>query len=147
MNAYIEISNLIAHYAELMDAGEFEAIADLFADTTISVEGVEGSVQGRDTILAAYQGASKIYEDGTPSTKHVITNLLIEVDEAAGTAQARSYFTVLQAVPDVLGLQPILAGRYRDTFVLVDGKWRKATMHVIWDLIGDLSSHLKVDLM
>jgi len=143
LSAHHEISNLVFHYAELMDAGDFGAIADLFADTTISVEGVEGTVQGRDAILAAYEGASKIYANGTPSTKHVITNLIVEVDEAAGSAQARSYFTVLQAVPDVLPLQPILAGRYRDTFELVDGSWRKATMHLIWDLQGDLSAHLK----
>src|SRR4029450_9181130 len=38
-----------------------------------------------------------ILHDGVPRTKHVITNLTIEVDEAAGTATARSYFTVLQA--------------------------------------------------
>ena len=31
-----------------------------------------------------------IYEDGTPRTKHVTTNLAIEVDEEAGTAVSRS---------------------------------------------------------
>jgi 3-phenylpropionate/cinnamic acid dioxygenase small subunit len=147
MSAHNEITNLMFHYAELMDAGDFEAIADLFAHTVISVEGVEGTVEGRDNILAAYSGASKTYEDGTPKTKHVITNVIVEVDEAAGTAASRSYFTVLQAVPDVIALQPILAGRYRDTFELVDGTWRKTTMHLIWDLSGDLSAHLKVDVM
>ena len=30
------------------------------------------------------------------------TNLLLEVDEEAGTATARSYWTVLQAVPGLL---------------------------------------------
>jgi hypothetical protein len=42
-----------------------------------------------------------VYDDGTPRTKHVITNMIIEADDAAGTAAARSYFTVLQAVPGV----------------------------------------------
>lgn len=41
------------------------------------------------------------------------TNLGIEVDEAGGTAVARSYFTALQALPD-LPLQPIVSGRYDD---------------------------------
>jgi hypothetical protein len=46
-----------------------------------------------------------VYDDGTPRTKHVTTNIAVEVDEEAGTALARSYFTVLQALPD-LPLQP-----------------------------------------
>ena len=40
-----------------------------------------------------------VYDDGTPRTKHVTTNLAIEVDEDEGTAVSRSYFTVLQALP------------------------------------------------
>jgi hypothetical protein len=46
-----------------------------------------------------------VYVDGTPRTKHVTTNVAIEVDEEAGTAVSRSYFTALQALPD-LALQP-----------------------------------------
>ena len=52
---------------------------------------------------------------GTPHTKHLVTNLVIDVDDVAGTASARSYFTVLQSLPD-FPLQPIIAGRYRDDF-------------------------------
>ena len=58
---------------------------------------------------------TRLYPDGTPGTKHVTTNLIIEIDDQATGAAARSYFTVLQAVPG-LPLQPILAGRYRDRF-------------------------------
>ena len=56
-----------------------------------------------------------VYDDGTPRTKHVTTNVVIEVDAEAGTAVSRSYFTVLQALPD-LALQPIVSGRYQDRF-------------------------------
>jgi hypothetical protein len=45
-------------------------------------------------------------DDGTPRTKHVTTNITINVDDAAGTATSRAYFTVLQALPG-LALQPI----------------------------------------
>ncbi len=55
----------------------------------------------------------RVYEDGTPRTKHVTTNIRIEVDDDAGTAQSHSYVTVFQALPD-MAMQPIVAGRYRD---------------------------------
>jgi hypothetical protein len=56
-----------------------------------------------------------IYDDGTPRTKHVTTNIAIEVDEDTGTAVSRSYFAVLQALPG-LPLQTIAAGRYCGRF-------------------------------
>jgi SnoaL-like domain len=55
----------------------------------------------------------------------VITNPIIEVDETAGTASCRSYYTVIQQTDD-LPLQVIVAGRYHDQFLLVDGRWRYA---------------------
>jgi 3-phenylpropionate/cinnamic acid dioxygenase small subunit len=146
MRAHNEITNLMFRYAELMDAGDFSAIADLLAHTAITVEGVDSVVQGRDAIFQAYSSSAQTYDDNTPKTKHVITNVIVEADEAASTASSRAYFTVLQAVPDQLPLQPILAGRYRETFELVDGTWRMTAMHVIWDLVGDLTSHMKVNL-
>lgn len=83
-----------------------------------------------------------VYEDGTPRTKHVTTNLAIEVDEEAGTAVSRSYFTALQALPD-LALQPIASGRYHDRFERRDGQWRFVERHVQTDLLGDVSRHLR----
>ena len=60
---------------------------------------------------------------------------------AGGTA--RSYFTVLQAVPGFT-LQPILAGRYHDEFEHVDGEWRFTDRLILPDLIGDLSHHMAI---
>jgi 3-phenylpropionate/cinnamic acid dioxygenase small subunit len=61
--------------------------------------------------------------DGTSTTSHMITNLMIEVDEDAGTAEARSYWTLLQSVPG-LPLEPIRSGRYQDRFRRRNGAWR-----------------------
>ena len=80
--------------------------------------------------------------DGSPRTKHVTTNLIVEVDEAAGTATARSYFTVLQATP-ALPLQPILAGRYHDRFHRSRHGWRFTERLIHLDLIGELREHLR----
>ena len=84
------------------------------------------------------------YDDGTPRTKHVTTNLMIDADDDAGTATAKSYYTVLQQVDD-FPLQPIIAGRYHDRFERVDGEWQLTERVIFSDLIGDLTHHLTVD--
>jgi 3-phenylpropionate/cinnamic acid dioxygenase small subunit len=82
-----------------------------------------------------------IHDDGTPRTKHVTSNILVEVDEQAGIAAARSYFTVLQAAPG-RGIQIIVAGRYRDRFARGDGGWHFVERRFQTDLVGDVSRHL-----
>ncbi len=78
---------------------------------------------GEQAIRQLFASTARLYPDGTPWTKHVTTNLILEIDEAADHATARSYWTVFQAV-EGLPLQPILAGRYLDTFERHDGHWR-----------------------
>jgi hypothetical protein len=86
----------------------------------------------------------KRYDDGTPRTKHVTTNLVIDADDDAATATARSYFTVFQQLKG-FPLQPVIAGRYHDSFARVDGEWCLTERVILCDLIGDLSHHLTVD--
>jgi len=141
------ITELLFTYAERIDAGDFDGLGDLFAHAVITAEGSPLTTRGRDEVIALYTGTTRRYEDdGTPKTKHVTTNLIIDADEEAGTATCRSYFTVLQAVPGRVPLQPIVAGRYRDTFERADGTWRFASRHMIVDLVGDVSQHLLIEL-
>src|ERR1700730_1936379 len=146
-DARAAISELWLSYDERIAAGDFEGLADLFADAVVTAEGSPLESRGRDEVLALYVASTRRYDDdGTPKTKHVPTTLIIDGDDAAGTATCRSYFTVLQAVPGSLGLQPIVAGRYRDQFARVDGKWRFAARHMIVDLLGDVSQHLLIEI-
>jgi SnoaL-like domain len=139
------LANLIARYAELIDGGEFDAVADLLGDAAIG-EGDGGSLlTGRDSLLGLFTTTTRLYPDGTPRTKHVTTNLILEIDEEAATATARSYWTVLQAVPG-LPLQPILAGRYHDRFMRADGVWRFSERRYLVDLVGDVSQHMLANL-
>lgn len=140
MSSYRAIENLIATYAELVDDGDFAGVGALLADAAFT--GGAGSVSGGDAIEKMLKDMLVVYDDGTPRTKHVTTNVAIEVDEEAGTAVSRSYFTALQAVPD-LALQPIVSGRYHDRFERRDGKWRFVERHVRTDLVGDVSRHLR----
>ena len=145
-DAVTAVTNAVHRYAELLDEGDFEGVGDLLAGAAITSEGFDLVTSGRDDIVAFYTGATRRHDDGTPRTKHVTTNLIIEIDEVAGAATCRSYFTVLQAVPGALALQPIIAGRYRDRFARVAGEWRFAARHIVVDLVGDLSQHLLIDL-
>lgn len=141
------ITNLVFTYAELIDAGDFEGVADLFRHGAVSAAGSDVVYRGYDAVLGMYTAATRRYEDGTPRTKHVTTNLIVEVEEAEGRAAGRSYFTVLQAVPGQLPLQPVIAGRYHDAFERVaEGEWRFVSRHMIVDLVGDLSHHLLYEL-
>ena len=138
--AHRAIENLIATYAELVDDGDFEGVGSLLADATFT--GGAGSVSGADAIERMLRDSLIVYDDGTPRTKHITTNLAIEVDEAAGTAVSRSYFTAMQALPDMT-LQPIVSGRYEDRFERRDGEWRFVERRVRTDLVGDVSRHLR----
>ena len=139
-SSYRAIESLIATYADLVDDGDFAAVGVLLADATFV--GAAGSVSGRDAIEQMLRDNVIVYDDGTPRTKHVTTNLAIEVDDEAGTAVSRSYFTALQALPDMV-LQPIVSGRYHDRFARRDGQWRFVERHVLTDLVGDVSRHLR----
>ena len=141
-----EIENLLYAYAERIDRGDLDGVADLFAHGRI--HGVENGppetvFEGRDRVREMYEMSTRLYEDGTPKTKHVTTNAQVHVE--GETASARSYYTVFQATPD-LPLQPIITGHYHDTFHLVDGQWWFDTRVMFVDQVGDLSHHLKYTL-
>ena len=140
LSSYRAIENLIAAYAELVDDGDFAGLGRLLADATFTGSGAP--VSGPDAIEQMFRDMLIVYDDGTPRTKHVTTNVIIDVDEQTGTATSRAYFTVLQALPG-LPLQPIVSGRYRDRFDRRDGQWRFAERRVRIDLTGDLSRHLR----
>lgn len=135
------ISKLIYAYAERIDAGDLEGVADLFAHATYrSQAGTE--YRGTVAVLEILRRLVILY-DGIPRTKHVTTNVMIDVDDDKGVAQARSYYTVLQATP-ALPLQAIIAGRYHDRFERAGATWRFADRFIFIDLVGDLSHHLRV---
>lgn len=134
------IAALIHAYAERLDDGDLDGVAALFAEATWRTPARAEPLYGTAAIRRAYDGV--LLYDGRPATKHVITNVTVSVDAGAATARARSYFTVMQARPD-LPLQPIICGRYHDAFARGAGGWRFADRLILPDLIGDLSRHLR----
>ncbi len=142
---HVAIANLVYRYAELIDAGDYDGIGELFTHAVITTDGSDDEIAGADAVTRMYERSTRRYPDGTPRSKHVITNLLIEVDAPRGTGACRSYYTVLQQT-DTLALQPIITGRYRDEFTRVDHVWRFTRRHMAVDQVGDLSQHLLFEL-
>jgi hypothetical protein len=140
VDAAQEIANLIFAYAERMDAGDLAGVGSLFEHARYGAG--EGPLAPGEIVERLNRELVILHEDGTPRTKHVTSNLAIEVDEAAGTANARSIYTVFQQVGET-PLQPIVAGRYHDRFERAGGRWRFAERRIFVDLVGDLSRHLR----
>lgn len=138
--AHEAIRNLLGRYCELIDAGELGALADLFADAVLRNEAGDELGRGREGAAQVYAGV-RIHADGTPRTRHLTTNSVIDVDEPAGTATARSAYVVFQGT-DSLPLQPIITGSYRDRFARRDGEWRFTERVFGVHLVGELGEHL-----
>ena len=98
-----------------------------------------GGDTGAAAVLETLQNVT-LY-DGKPLTKHMMTNVQINVGPADNHATAQCYITVFQAVPPDFPLQPIFSGHYRDTYEEVAGTWRFTKRDISPDLIGDLSRH------
>ncbi len=153
-NARTAIENIMFTYAERIDAGDFAGLAELFSQARMI--GPDGSVQGegKDEIQAIYDRSTMLYEDGTPMTQHVTTNLIIEFGPEGRSADVRSRFTVVQQLPD-FPLQCIITGYYEDKFAYSTPEgaqtgepegWHFIERRMKPKLVGDLSRHLKIDL-
>ena len=134
------IENLIYSYAEYLDLGKIDLMAELFvhADLVNAEESLQ--VNGADAIARIYKDFVRLYPDGTPCTHHVTSNVIIEVEPDDQIAIARSYFTVFQAA-EGLPLQPIITGRYHDQFARINGHWCFTRRKILACLEGDLSRH------
>jgi hypothetical protein len=137
-----EINRLLMVYAESVDTARFADVAALFEHSTYRVEhaGTDHVSEYRGSAdVLAFCEQTRVYPDGTPRTKHVVTNVDIRVE--GDTATSSCYATVFQQT-EVLPLQPIASGRYIDRFERVDGHWRFADRLLTGFLLGDRSQHV-----
>jgi 3-phenylpropionate/cinnamic acid dioxygenase small subunit len=138
------VRRLLYTYAERLDAGDLDGVAELFAGATFRSDRRPQGARGTTEVRGIYDDV--ILYGGVPRTKHLITNVVIEVT-GSGTdpigARSRCAFTVLQAAPGQ-PLCAVLSGRYHDEFRLGDdSQWRFADRYVHPDFIGDLRHHMR----
>jgi len=139
------IRNLLGRYCELIDVGDFDGVGELFADGVLADEHGNELARGAAGVADMYRRVDKLH-DGSPRTKHLVTNTVIEFDDDGNGATARSSYLALQAT-DGFPLQPIITGGYRDRFVHDEGgEWHFSERRFSVDLVGDLKAHLNIDL-
>ena len=136
-----QIVNLLHRYAELVDEADFDGLSELFANAHVFMAGPEQPAVPGSLVGAVMKRFVKLHE-GSPSTRHVITNTVLEADTDS-QARTRSVFTVLQGVAGVFPLQVVASGRYHDVFERdADGRWSFRQRTMLVDHHGDVSQHL-----
>jgi 3-phenylpropionate/cinnamic acid dioxygenase small subunit len=140
----LEIVELLYRYAELIDAGDFDGVGQLMSRSTFGGP-ASGSVSGAENIAKLFAMTTRRYPDhgNTPRTRHLVLNPIVELADDA-TATTRSTFCVLQDT-ETVPIQPIVVGRYYDTFGRDEGGWYFTERKVEIQMTGDVSAHLMVD--
>src|ERR1700694_915271 len=107
------IENLIASYAFLNDDADIAGLGELFADAVCTLNGT--TARGRKEVETLARNIINVGWAGRSTTSHEITNIMLDIDEVAGTAVGQAYWTLYQAVSGT-PRQPVLSGRYFDRF-------------------------------
>ena len=121
------IRELVARYHQLGDAGRLDELLETFSETAVLE--VDGRVYaGRSAIREMFAAAAAETREGDAAEyiRHFVASHSIE-PLGPGRARGRSYFQVLTE----RGLDHW--GRYRDEYVLQDGRWRFARRRVVVD--------------
>jgi hypothetical protein len=135
-----EIEALVYGYGEMIDTGDLDGVVDLFTHATWRSSETGQALRDRAAVKAVYDQIV-LYADGTPRTKHVITNLKVEFAADGQSATGSCYFTVLQGVSPGGPLQAVVAGRYDDRYERGPDGWRFADRLLTAQLAGDMSRH------
>jgi len=143
------IEEIMFAYAEGIDSGDIESVAQLFLQGAIVLP--DGSeIRGYQQILEQYTAMVMFYDDQeqlvpykrnacSPRTRHVVTNIVFKFDNDVKAADVKSYFTVYQTLAKQN--QVIAGGRYVDRFERTIHGWHIATRTIHFDNIGDMSRH------
>ncbi len=142
MNSPHQIEYLLLEYARRIDNGDFVGIGELFSRGKIIIDD-STHIEGTDDVSLMYANTTRRYEDGTPRTHHVTTN--IEIHIVGRSAESSSYFTVFQGMKD-FPLQAIITGQYFDSFHLFDDRWWFTSRKIEIRQIGDVSRHLLIEI-
>ena len=132
-----EIAALVHRYARLLDDGDVDAVVALFEHSTWRSLPVGSTLRGSAEVRPVYENL--IAQDASHPTKHLLTNLTIDVEPGATTASSHCYWTVLRSVPGG-GIEIALSGQYIDTFEKVDRSWRFTDRLITVDLTGGVTA-------
>jgi hypothetical protein len=135
MSDVTEITKLVNSYGLLLDRGDIDGVLALFEHSTWRGNANGPVLRGRAQVRPVYERL--LAAMGSLRTRHLLTNLTIEVDEGGTTASSHCYWTVLQNIEPGAAIDVTLSGQYADRFEKVDGKWRFADRLITTDLFGN----------
>lgn len=135
-----EITRLMFAYCSTIDTGNLDATAALFAKGTWYLN-PESPLSGTDDV-AAFLNDSVILYEGVPATRHVVSNIRIELAADRRSAHVDSYVIVFQCLP---GSVPkiMFQGAFDDTFAHDGSAWHFDVRRIHTDGTGDMSGHLR----
>lgn len=133
----LALHQLLCQYCDLIDSGDVEGFAGLFARGAWGIVGdmASGAVEVADVLQ------NVLMYDGVPNTRHLSSNVCVMVHPSGQSAKATSCITVMQHVPGDFPLQAIFIGSYHDTFAKEGGDWHFVERAITPDLVGDMSRH------
>lgn len=124
------IGRVLTDYGRLVDARDWNAFADLFAEDGGTWSGGFGTAVGRTAI---YDMMMKAMGPTPGPNYHVMSNF--EIDVKGDTATAWSRWTFVSGNAD--GKPAILyGGRYQDMLVRENGRWKFKRRDVVSDVAG-----------
>ncbi len=140
--ARMEIVQQIYRMGYFLEDGDFDGVAELLKDATFGADILgRKAFRGREQIRDQYRRTNVVYPGLGRATKEVYSNVLVDIDLAAGTARSTTNYTVAQQPPG----QPfelIVAGRYEDEWRLVANRWQWSDRYIKVQFRNDLARHM-----
>jgi 3-phenylpropionate/cinnamic acid dioxygenase small subunit len=117
-----DITAIVHGYAELLDRGDLEGVVAMFSRATWRSAATGTVLRTPEELRAVY--AQLIPGDGTPPrTRHLMHNLIIDVDDGADEASARCSYTVLEGGEPGEPVRILVVGRYEDRYARDGEGW------------------------
>jgi len=145
------IAQQLYAYTYALDTGDLDAVGELFEHAVMRVDGSDAVYRGAEGVRQSYVDFTTFYDAAgtpgvsrpgtTPRTRHVTTNVIIDLADDGSFATARSSVIVFQFAPGA-PLRPILAAGYRDRFEPINGAWRWTERVHLLEHIEDVQLHL-----
>jgi len=160
---YNEIHELLVAVHTHFNAGEFDEMGKIFRNATLTTAyawSEQALVSKSENIGEGYRRATRLHGE-LPRVQYWLSNVVIEADEEANIASARSQYAALIGDETTWskphGMEPedhakppiqiFSVGRYEDKFARSNGRWHFTDRLIYADLTGDRSLHLASDPM
>lgn len=126
------IKELRARYCYRIDARDWEGFAALFTEDAHLDFGPVGTFDGRDAVR---EFAEHVVGAQHPFLAHMVHNPVLDVEASDDHGTGRWYFEVPCTFSD--GGAGWIQGTYHDTYRLVDGEWRFASVRADFNYFAD----------